>query len=186
MNNTSGYLNLIIGPMFSGKTTRLIQLYRTYKYSGIPCLVINYKGDTRYHDSMLSTHDKTQIKCLNILRLKDVTDDLLSNVQVVLINEGQFFSDLEEIVLDWVESKNKIVHIAALDNTFQRKPWKCIINLIGFADNIEKKKAICYTCKNNIEALFTFRTTKEEEDIVIGSDNYVSLCRKCYLHSTKP
>lgn len=60
----SGYLEIILGPMFSGKTTKLINIYKKNKFSNIPVLVINYKDDNRYSDDMLSTHDKIMIPCI--------------------------------------------------------------------------------------------------------------------------
>ena len=67
-----GYLEIIKGPMFSGKTTRLLELYKKYKFCGINTLVINYSKDNRYSDSMLSSHDKIMIPCLKAMKLADV------------------------------------------------------------------------------------------------------------------
>jgi thymidine kinase len=67
-----GYLEIIKGPMFSGKTTRLLDLYKKYKFCGINTLVINYSKDNRYSDSMLSSHDKIMIPCLKAMKLGDI------------------------------------------------------------------------------------------------------------------
>lgn len=78
MSEKTGYLGLIVGPMFSGKTTRIIELYYQYKNEGKNVLVVNYDADRRYHDSMLSTHDRVMIPCLFTDRLCD----LVSTVNV--------------------------------------------------------------------------------------------------------
>jgi thymidine kinase len=114
-----GYLELILGPMFSGKTTRLVKHYKTYSYICKNIAVINYVDDTRYNDSLLSTHDKIMIPCVfakTLASVKATTDA----ADVILINEGQFFEDIYEAVLEMVEVDHKIVYICGLDGDFKR------------------------------------------------------------------
>ena len=115
----NGYLSICCGCMFSGKTSWLMQQYKKYKFINKSVAVVNFDQDKRYHNSLLSTHDKQMIPCLQAHLLEDVMDDLI-NADVILINEGQFFQDVYQVVLDLVENKKKIVHIAALDGDFQR------------------------------------------------------------------
>jgi len=97
---SSGYLELILGPMFSGKTTQIIQHYKSYSYIGKKVIVINYAEDKRYHDSLLSTHDQIMIPCILVKYLADImNDEAIHSADVILINEGQFFPDIYEIVL---------------------------------------------------------------------------------------
>ena len=102
----AGYLEIILGPMFSGKTTQLIQHYKKNNYIGKTVCVINYSEDTRYHDSMLSTHDKIMIPCIFSSKLGEEDKDLLQKADVIIINEGQFFDDLFEFVLEKVETNH--------------------------------------------------------------------------------
>ena len=97
-----GYLELILGPMYSGKTSTLLNIYRQCTFCNSKVVVINYEGDKRYSDTMMSTHDKIMIPCIldttisNIIKNnKNVIDDC----DAILINEGQFFSDIVETVL---------------------------------------------------------------------------------------
>ena len=180
-----GYLELIIGPMFSGKTTHLLSLYKRYKLSNMQTCVINYAEDKRYDDTMLSTHDKFMIKCNNTLDLKVfLTDDVISSNEVFLINEGQFFDNLYEVVVSLVETHNKTVHVCGLDGDFKRNMFGDILKLIPLCDKITKKKAICVSnlCKRGTKAIFSHRLTNEMSVKVIGSSNYIPLCRACYLH----
>ena len=71
----SGYLSLIIGPMFSGKTTTLINLYKKYTLSNIPTIVINYIEDKRYHNSKMSTHDKVMVPCNSYYKLNECINE---------------------------------------------------------------------------------------------------------------
>ena len=94
--NSAGYLELILGPMFSGKTTRLIEHYKAYKYIGKKIVVLNYSLDMRYSTTNLSSHDHVEIPCVfadNLSKEKWIDAD------VILINEGQFFGDLVSSVI---------------------------------------------------------------------------------------
>lgn len=174
----TGYLELILGPMFSGKTTRLIDLYNEfYKTSNIK--VINYSGDTRYHSSMLSSHDKVMIPCIFTSTLSEVCEEShLNDIDIVLINEGQFFPDLYETVTNLVEIHKKKVYVCGLDGDFKRNKFGALLDLIPLSDAVIKLSAKCKECQCN--AIFSHRLTQENEQVVIGSDNYIPLCRHCY------
>jgi len=183
INEKEGYLELIIGPMFSGKTTYILSLYKQYQLSNMRTCVINYADDKRYDDTMLSTHDKVMIKCSNTLSLKGfLTDDIIRDYDVFLINEGQFFEDVYESVVELVDTHRKMVHVCGLDGDFNRNTFGTLLKLIPLCDKITKKKAICANCANGTKALFSHRLTNEQSVKVIGSSNYIPLCRSCYLH----
>ena len=176
-----GYLELWIGPMFSGKTTQLIQTYKKFAYIGKKVVVINYAEDKRYHDTMLSTHDLIMIPCIQSECLHSIIDTLYE-ADVILINEGQFFQDLYQVVIELVDVFHKMVYISALDGDFQRDRFGSVLDLIPYCDKVTKLHSLCSVCKNGKPAIFSHRITHEEDQIVIGSDNYVPLCRTCYLN----
>ena len=105
----------------------------------------------------------------------------IDECNVIIINEGQFFGDIFETVIDWVENKEKIVYVCGLDSDFKRNKFGNFLELIPFCDKITKLKSLCMKCKNGEKALFSKRITNDESQIVIGSDNYIPVCRKCYL-----
>jgi thymidine kinase len=182
----TGYLSIIFGCMFSGKTTLMVTIYEQGQKEGKDVYAINYSGDTRYHDSMLSTHDKRMIPCTFASRLGDlwnshVTTDI-HMADVILINEGQFFPDLYEVVVSMVEEYGKTVCICGLDGDFNRRKFGHMLDLIPLCDMVTKLQAKCKLCKDS--ASFSHRITSETDQIVIGSDNYVPLCRGCYLKAT--
>lgn len=183
----SGYLELIIGPMFSGKTTALIDIYEKNISLGKSICVINYSGDTRYHDSMLSTHDKRMIPCIFASKLSEVFSGEVvldtHTADVILINEGQFFPDLYRTVKCLVEEYGKEVYICGLDGDFKRQKFGQLLDLVPFCDKIAKLASKCNLCDSN--ALFSHRITQEVDQIVIGSSNYMPLCRDCYNKKTK-
>ncbi len=183
-DDSTGYLELILGCMFSGKTSALVEIYKQYQLCDAQCLVINYAGDTRYSTTHLSTHDNKMIPCvfatkLNELETLEDDNHPLKN-DVILINEGQFFPDLIDFTKKYVNNHNKKIYICGLDGDFKREKFGTLIDLIPQADTYRKLKAVCILCKNGTRASFTHRITKSQEQTIIGSDQYIPLCRKCY------
>jgi thymidine kinase len=183
---STAYLELIIGPMYSGKTSKLLELYKQYKFCDISVCVINHSLDNRYHEDMLSSHDKIMIPCLNVENLKDLwfnsdenNHNLIRNSDVILINEGQFFDNLYEVVKDMLEN-NKSVYICGLDGDFERKKFGEILDLIPLCDKVTKLTSLCSVCKNGVPGIFSMRITDEKEQTVIGCENYLPVCRICY------
>lgn len=192
MNNT-GYLEIIIGPMFSGKTSALLDVYKKCKFCNISISIINHSFDKRYHETMLSSHDKIMAPCLQATELNelwlsedpfDSQSNVLRNSDVILINEGQFFPDLYETVVDMLKHKKKI-YISGLDGDFERKKFGTILDLIPLCDKVTKLTSLCSKCKNGTHGIFSMRLTSEKTQTVVGSDNYIPVCRNCYEESTK-
>ena len=185
MTDRHGFLELILGPMYSGKTTLLVDLYHEHQEEDKKVLVINYSADRRYHDSMLSTHDKVMVPCKFVTKLSELYNEqnLLNDADVILINEGQFFADIYEFALNMVESHGKTLHICGLDGDFQRNKFGKLLDLIPYADDVVKLKSRCHVCSKS--AAFSHRLSGEVEQVVIGSDNYIPLCRGCYIKMNK-
>ena len=174
----SGYLEMFIGPMFSGKTSKIIELYKQYTFCNIPITVINHSFDTRYDttNTILSSHDKITIPCIHTNKLTD----LVINTEIILINEGQFFKDLYEFVIYMLE-QNKTIYISGLDGDFERKKFGDILDLIPLCDQVTKLKSLCSLCKNGTPGIFSLRLTKEKQQTLIGINNYIPVCRNCYI-----
>jgi thymidine kinase len=195
-NQSSSYLELFIGPMFSGKTSKLVEIYKQCIFCNIPVAVINHSIDKRYDDTLLSTHDKVMIPCIQTTKLIDIwyygldieskvflhrVDDSckLINAEVILINEGQFFEDLLPAVEHMLQH-NKKIYIGGLDGDFERKKFGQILDLIPLCDKVTKMTSLCSLCKNGTPGIFSKRITSEKEQTVVGSDNYIPVCRSCY------
>jgi thymidine kinase len=179
--SNTGYLELIIGPMFSGKTSALLEIYKKCVFCNINVSIINHSIDNRYHDTMLSSHDKIMAPCFKTFKLMDIwkTEEVIKNSDVILINEGQFFPDLYEVVIDMLNN-NKKIYICGLDGDFERKKFGKILDLIPLCDKINKLTSLCSICKDGTAAIFSMRLTEETEQTIVGSDNYIPVCRKCY------
>lgn len=184
--STSGYLEIIIGPMFSGKTTTLLNIAHNHWLKNRKVIVINHSHDTRYSNKgTISTHDGVKSKCITLPSLKIFEsdhNDLFKKVDVVCINEAQFFDDLKEYVTSWVEKYNKHVIVSGLDGDYKRQKIGNILDLIPISDECNKIRAICTNCSKKCLAPFTLRTHSDiEMQIVIGSkESYQAVCRTCF------
>eukprot|EP00824_Muranothrix_gubernata_P010392 TRINITY_DN23398_c0_g3_i1.p1 TRINITY_DN23398_c0_g3~~TRINITY_DN23398_c0_g3_i1.p1 ORF type:complete len:316 (+),score=31.38 TRINITY_DN23398_c0_g3_i1:41-949(+) len=141
VNVSHGHVQLIIGPMFSGKSTELLRRIRRYTYSRRRCLVIKYRKDTRYSADCMATHDRQSISAHPCEQLSEV-ESIVSNYDVVGVDEGQFYPDIAE----WAEeqaNRGKVVIVAALDGTFQRKPFGRVLDLIPLSESVTKLTAVC-------------------------------------------
>ena len=179
----TGFLRLVLGPMFAGKTTELINTYYNLVFTE-NVIAINYYLDTRYDEILLTSHNGEKIPCLMIDSLfdawynpKNEFFEKLNNAQYILINEGQFFENLYYIVKDMLVN-NKQVFIYALDGDFQQKKFGEVLDLVPLCDEIKKLNAKCFHCGGI--AIFTHRITDEMNQIDIGVNNYIPLCRKCF------
>lgn len=196
-NQFTSYLELFIGPMFSGKTSKLVEIYKQCLFCSIPVAVINHSIDTRYHNNLLSTHDKVMIPCIQTNKMKDIwqyeetinennsllhrLDDSvkLINADVIIINEGQFFEDLLPAVEHMLQH-NKKIYVGGLDGDFERKKFGQILDIIPLCDKVTKMTSLCGICKNGTHGIFSKRISSEREQTVVGSDNYIPVCRACY------
>jgi thymidine kinase len=190
-SNNTGYLELFIGPMYSSKTTSILEIYKKCKFCNIPVTIINHVIDNRYHNTMVSTHDQAMAPCLQASELNDLWNNngyekkdlcahnAVRDSDVILINEGQFFSDLYDIVIDMLKC-NKKVYICGLDGDFERKKFGQILDLIPMCDKVTKLTSLCSQCKDGTPGIFSMRLTNETAQTVVGSDNYIPVCRKCY------
>tara|TARA_X000000950_G_C13485683_1_gene485640 strand:- start:15 stop:554 length:540 start_codon:yes stop_codon:yes gene_type:complete len=171
------YLKVILGPMFSGKTTALMDIYEKVNKQRV--IVINHAFDNRYDINYLCNHNGRKIQCEKVNDLFEFCKKNKNEYDIFLINEGQFFENLYKTVLMLVENENKHVVVCGLDGDYQRKPMGEIINLIPISDEIVKLKSNC-RCGN--KAIFTSRMINEKKQMLVGgSDMYEPLCRKCWL-----
>ncbi len=172
-----GYLELILGPMFSGKTTKLIKYYQKYDAMGKNVAVINHIYDKHLSNNTLSSHDNVEIPCSYSNTLNE---ELWMDADIVLINEGQFFDDVVPAVTNMVEGYGKHVYVCGLDGDYRRCKFGKLLDLIPLCDRVEKLFGECSMCNDKTSAIFSHRVSDEQTQIVVGSSNYMPLCRCCY------
>lgn len=178
------YLEIIVGPMFSGKTKKLISTYNSLKNTE-SIIAINHSLDTRYGDNVICSHDKESIPSLMINNLfdswfneEDENYEIIHKSDYILINEAQFFSQLYVTVKNMLEN-NKKIFIYGLDGDYLCKEFGEILKLIPLSSKIEKLSGICKMCGGN--SIFTHRLTKDDSQVSVGNNNYIPVCRNCYM-----
>jgi thymidine kinase len=179
--NSHGYLELIVGNMFSGKSTELIRRIKTFKSINKKVLVINYIHDNRYSTDSVATHDKLKVESKKTELLMDLLNDALE-YQIICIDEGQFFKDLIGFVKTCVDVHKKHIIVSGLDGDSNRNKFGHILDLIPIADSLIKLKAYCINCSDGTYAPFTKKikicNDQIDEIIDIGSaDKYIPVCR---------
>lgn len=177
-------INLIMGCMFSGKTSALINVAKINKLLGKKVLMINFDEDTRYSDSnKVTSHDNISIDAIACsCDIKSILDtDIYKTSDVICVNEGQFFKGLVDFCIDACEN-SKIIHVCGLDGDYLKRPFGELLNLIPHCETVQKLHALCLTCKDGTLASFTKRISDSSDLVVIGSEeSYQPVCRKCYL-----
>ena len=175
---SGGKIKLLIGPMFSGKSTRLVETVRKYSFKQKKTILINFVGDTRYsQESKIVTHDQVKYDSITCKLLSEKLD-ILEKYDVIGIDEGQFFSDLV-FICEKLCYSGKIVVVAALSGDFLMKPFPNVSELISKADKIKLMKAYCFYCQK--VAGFSLRTVDSKETFLIGaSEAYRPVCKSCY------
>lgn len=174
-----GGLELIIGPMFSGKTTELISRAKCFKSMGKKVLCINHVMDTRYScDAKIVSHCNESIDAVRTdMLMTMIIRNMVQNHDVVIIEEAQFFNDLYDFVMYCVNDFRKHVVVVGLDGTYQQRPFKNVIDLIPFADDITRLYGKCNVCGK--KAPFSKRLIDQQGDIIIGAYGvYICVCRE--------
>jgi len=174
-------LELIIGPMFSGKSSELIRKIRLAKTINKKVLVIKPLIDNRYNNTKIVSHSLESENCETVENLKSL-DNKIDEYDLIVIDEGQFFIDLKEYVIKWIEVNKKDIIIGGLDGDYKRKPIGQILELIPYANKCQKINSLCKTCGDGTEASFSHRMSSYDSQVLVGgNETYMALCRKHYL-----
>ena len=182
----AGRLELILGPMFSGKSAELIRIINRYESINKNILAISHSIDTRYGAGVISSHNRIQKKSIALEQLNDVLGMAeYAESEIIIIEEGQFFPDLKRFVLRATDVDKKHVIVAGLSGDFRRQPFGQMGDLIPFAEQITKLSAFCKLCNDGTPGDFSKRLNTpvhNDEQTVVGNDNlYVAVCRRHYL-----
>jgi thymidine kinase len=182
-----GRIDIIMGCMFSGKSTEIIRLINRYKALDKKILIVNHSKDIRYKKDSISTHSNINIDCISIENLDTIKSERkyeYTSKDVIVIEEAQFFNNLYEFVLTASEKDNKIIILAGLDGDSNRNEFGDIIKLIPKCDSVVKLHALCTICKDGTLAPFTKRLVDNKAQIFIGIDEFIPVCRYHYLNDT--
>ena len=173
-----GSIEVVCGSMFSGKTEELIRRLKRAQFAKQKVEIFKPSIDTRYHEIDVVSHDSNSIRSTPVPSSATILL-LTSDVQVVGIDEAQFFDDGLAAVCNQLANSGIRVIVAGLDMDYQGKPFGPIPDLLAIAEHVTKVHAICMRCGNL--ANHSHRITEEESLVLLGeTSNYEPLCRDCF------
>ncbi len=174
----TGWIEVIAGCMFSGKTEELIRRLRRAKIAKQNVIVFKPKIDVRYSPNEIVSHSEQSLES-KVVDNPSVILELSKNAHVIGIDEAQFFSQDLVDVCNKLADEGKRVIVAGLDQDYRGVPFEPIPQLLAHAEYITKTLAICVKCGNPADK--TQRTIKTKERVFVGAaDSYEARCRKCH------
>lgn len=174
----AGWIEIVCGSMFSGKTEELIRRLKRARIAGQKVEIFKPAVDVRYDEEDVVSHDKSKVAAIPVQNASQILF-YAEDFEVVGIDEAQFFSNELVDVCDQLANKGKRVIIAGLDMDYLGKPFGPIPLLMSTAEYVTKVHAICMRCGNL--ASYSHRTIKNDKLVVLGeTESYEPLCRKCF------
>jgi len=179
VNQKTGWIEVICGSMFSGKTEELIRRIRRAEYAKQKVLVFKPVIDNRYDANNIVSHSQMQAPSIPINAPGEIYSYLEDDVKIIAIDEAQFFDpSLVGICNDLADRGYRVI-VAGLDQDYKGEPFGSMPQLMAIAEYITKNLAICVVCGN--PANRTQRTIHKDEQILVGStDAYEARCRNCH------
>lgn len=182
---SDGMIEVITGPMFSGKSEELIKRIRILSYAGIKTLIIKPKIENRFSENEIVSRNGSSIRTYIASNVEEIRQMFsYDKYQSLVIDEVQFFDESLLPFLDEIANKGVRVIVSGLDQNYLRKPFGIMPQLLAMAENITKLNAVCLVCKN--AASCSFRKFKSENEIELGDiGEYESRCRQCHEKGMK-
>ena len=178
-----GRIEIICGSMFSGKTEELIRRLKRLKYANQSYKVFKPEIDTRNKKNIIKSHSKIEIQAETVSKAKEILD-LSTDVDVIGIDEAQFFSeDLIDVCNNLANGGTRVI-VAGLDMDFSGKPFGPMPNLMAIAEEVTKVHAVC--SETGEPALYSYRKGKNDNVVLLGEkDEYEPLSRKAFISKMK-
>ena len=181
-----GWVEVIAGSMFSGKSEELIRRLRRAKIARQKVQVFKPEVDSRFSNDHIVSHSEMRHESANIRTAGELLARIEPDTEVVGIDEGQFFDNALVDVVNELAKRGMRVIVAGLDQDYTGKPWEPMPQLLAIAEYITKTHAICMKCGQ--PANYTQRTFESEERVAVGGEGmYEARCRRCFVpHADAP
>lgn len=173
-----GWIEVICGSMFSGKTEELIRRLKRAEFASQKILLVKPQIDDRYHKENVVSHQGTSFEAVTVAQASEILTEWKME-RIVAIDEAQFFDMGLVDVCNQLAKQGVRVIIAGLDMDFQGVPFGPMPHLLAIAEYVTKVHAICVSCGNL--AQFSHRTVEDKSQVLVGAvEEYKPLCRTCY------
>jgi thymidine kinase len=178
-SSAAGWIEVITGSMFSGKSEELIRRLRRAQIARQKVQIFKPHVDSRYGENHIISHSEMRIPSENLESSRDLLARVLPDTEVIGIDEGQFFDAELPAVCSALADQGKRVIVAGLDQDYLGKPFEPMPQLLAIAEYITKTLAICMVC--GAPANRTQRLVASSERVVVGGQGtYEARCRKCF------
>lgn len=186
LRSSAGWIEVIAGSMFSGKSEELIRRLRRAKIARQKVQVFKPVIDARFSDNHIVSHSEMRHESSNVRTATEMLSKVDRDTEVVGIDEGQFFDNELVTVANELARRGLRVIIAGLDQDYTGKPWEPMPQLLAIAEYITKTHAICMKCGQ--PANYSQRTFESEERVAVGAAGmYEARCRRCFVpHADAP
>lgn len=177
-------IHLILGPMFAGKSTQLLRLAECNERAGLNVVYVKHQLDQKRHEDKIRTHNGELSPSTALIsnELMDVYDHLTERwIDLIYIDEGQFFRDLAPIAQLLANKHGKRVVIAALNATYKRHMFPSVVDLLPFVEKVDWLTAVCFNCENN-SAQFTHRLLPDTSNDNEYGDGLAVSCMMFIFH----
>lgn len=185
VKGSMGWIEVVVGPMFSGKSEELIRRLRRAEIARQRVQIFKPAIDNRYRAHQITSHSGLGIPSENVSSATEILEKVLPRTDVIGIDEAQFLGDALVDVCTRFADLGKRVIVAGLDTDFRGRPFEPMPRLLAYAEEITKLLAICVRCGN--PAVHTQRLVESDELIVVGgTDQYEARCRQCFEPNAAP
>ncbi len=179
MHNITGQITVIAGPMYSGKTTELLTYVEIYRLGNKPYIIFKPIIDDRYGAEEIRSHSGMVEKAIPIQTAQKCLEHL-GEEKAVFFDEVQFFDEGLADIAKALRKRGKDIICAGLDMSFKENPFLTSVKLMGIADKVIKKKAVCHEC-GEYNGIISYKLVGNESEIDVGGmEKYVAVCMDCY------
>jgi len=191
LKQKEGWIEVITGPMFAGKTEELLRRVKRLEYAKKKIIIFKPSLDNRYGDDEVTSHNKNKARSINIVKAADIFEFVTTDTEVIAIDEVQFLDNDIVKVIDYLSSNNKRVIVSGLDMDFRGEPFSMMPTLLSMAEYVTKLSAVCLECgapATRTQRIIDGKPAKYHDPIVLigAEESYEARCRHCHKVYRKP
>ena len=191
LNQKDGWIEVITGPMFAGKTEELLRRVKRLEYAKKNIVVFKPMIDDRYAENEVVSHNDNRTRSVNISLAKEIFDYVDKETDVVAIDEVQFLDDEAVKIIEFLASKGKRIIVSGLDKEFRGEPFTFMPKLLALAEYVTKLTAVCVKCgapATRTQRIVNGKPAKYNDPIVLigAEESYEARCRSCHKVYRKP
>ncbi len=191
LNQKDGWIEVITGPMFAGKTEELLRRVKRLEYAKKNIIVFKPLLDNRYADNEVVSHNDNRTRSVNINTAKEIFDYVNHDTEVVAIDEVQFLDDEAVKIIEYLADRGIRVIVSGLDKEFRGEPFTFMPKLLAIAEYVTKLTAVCVKCGSpatRTQRIVNGKPAKYNDPIVLigAEESYEARCRSCHKVYRKP